>query len=120
VTYAKPFLKSTGIHKEIKRYCLFKEQIVPEEYFWLHEMFMDYRGNYIGHSNFNSIKPEIPNEPEKINGMTNVLNHMAITYDHWFTVDSEFKDMPLLIDQAINLFSIAANKLLSGKIGVEQ
>jgi hypothetical protein len=28
--------------------------------------------------------------------------------------------MPLLIDQAINLFSIAANKLLSGKIGVEQ
>jgi hypothetical protein len=120
VTYAKPFLRSTGVnkHKSVKKFCLFKEQIVPEEYYWLHQMFMDYRGNYIGHSNFNSMKPEVPIEPERKDGMVSVLSHTTISYDHWFIVDPEFKDMPLLIDQAINLFSIVAGRFGSAEFTI--
>jgi hypothetical protein len=111
VTYAKPFLKSNGVHKEVKKYCLFKDDVVPSESFWLHEMFMDYRGNYIGHSNFNSIKPEVPIEPKRKNGLVNIMSHWAISYDHWFTIEPEFSDFPLLIDEAITLVSTVASKV---------
>jgi hypothetical protein len=111
VTYAKPFLKSNGVHKKVKKYCLFKDDVVPSESFWLHEMFMDYRGNYIGHSNFKSIKPEVPIEPERKNGLVNIMSHWAISYDHWFTIDPEFSNFPLLIDEAIKLVSTVASKI---------
>ncbi|MFC3122530.1 hypothetical protein [Agaribacter flavus] len=116
VTYAKPFLASTGIHKPIKKFRLNKEDVIPEEYFWLHEMFINYRGNFIGHSNFNTMKPVVPKEPERKGGMVAMVTHTTISYEHWFEIDPDFSDMPLLIDQAINLFTIAANKFLNKDI----
>ncbi|CAH9061792.1 hypothetical protein PSECIP111854_02881 [Pseudoalteromonas sp. CIP111854] len=120
VTYAKPFLKSNGVHKPVKRFYLFKNEVVPEEYLWLHEMLMDYRGNYIGHSNFNSIKPEVPKDSIEEDGVVNIMNFMAVTYDHWFILDAEYSDKPLLIDEAIALVSAASNFLPGDQIQIRR
>ncbi len=111
VTYAKPFLASKGVHKEVKKFSFDQDEFVPEEYSWLHEMFMNYRGNYIGHANFKSLRPNVPSNPRERDGMVEFVNYTGITYDHWFKRDSEDVESPMLIDEAIKLTSIIIDKL---------
>ena len=108
ITYAKPFMKNTGVHKEVKNYRLPKN-IVLDEFQWLHEMFMDYRGNFIGHSNFKTIKPNISPLTKTPKGDMHSIQYTDISFDHWFNKDNEFPNETLLIDQAIEL----ANTLIA-------
>lgn len=102
VTYAKPFMENTGIHKEVKKYRLPKSMI-PDDFMWLHEIFMNYRGNFIGHSNFKTIKPSMRDPQETPKGKMISTQYTGITFEHWFEVDEEFPEEPMLVDQAIEL-----------------
>ena len=111
VTYAKPFMGNTGIHAEVRKFRL-EKSFIPEEYIWLHEMMMNYRGNFIGHSNFKTIVPEMGKLEDTPKGKMRPIKYMAISYDHWFKFDDEFPDEALLIDDAI-----ALSRKLSEELG---
>jgi len=102
ISYAKLFMKNTGIHKELKSFRL-KAFFVPEEYQWLHKMLMDHRGNYIGHSNFKTIQPNMGEEESTPIGKMRPIHYGALNFDHWFEIDLEFpKELPL-IEQVIHM-----------------
>ncbi len=105
VTYAKAFMGNTGVHKKGRKYCLPKK-IIPEEYLWLHEMFLDYRGNFIGHSNFKTMKPKVTYPKENSLETRISTTYTGISYDHWFEIYEELPEESLLIDEAIKLVSI--------------
>mgnify|MGYP003387689603 CR=1 FL=1 len=108
VCYARPFMGNTGIHKEVRKYS-YPVKVVPDELIWLHEMFMDYRGNFIGHSNFKTLKPNIT-YPE--NGAPENLIKYSFTdivFDHWYMRDEDNPEEDLLIDGAIALVSRLAS-----------
>ena len=102
ITYAKPFMKNAGVHKEANGYRLPKS-VVPKDYQWLHEMFLNYRGNFIGHSNFNTMKPNIGASEKTQKGQMIPIQYTDISFDHWFEIDEEFPEEPYLIDHAIAL-----------------
>lgn len=110
VTYAKPFMENTGINKKLKKYRIPKK-LVPEYFLWLHEMLMNYRGNFIGHANFKTMKPIFTQGIDTPKGLMMNATYTKITYDHWFKIDQEFPEEPLLIDQAIELSTYLANLL---------
>lgn len=102
VCYARPFMGNTGIHKEVRKYS-YPVNMVPNELIWLHERFMNYRGNFIGHSNFKTLKPKIT-YPEK-GAPENRIKYSFddIDFDHWYKRDEEYPNGSLLIDDAIAL-----------------
>lgn len=108
VCYARPFMGNTGIHKEVRKYS-YPVKAVPDEFMWLHEIFMDYRGNFIGHSNFKALKPNITRSEKNVSESLSKYSFMDIVFDHWYKHDEDNPDSNLLIDDAIAL----VNKLAS-------
>ena len=104
ITYAKPFMKNTGINKEANNYRLPKEA-VPDETQWLHEILMDLRGNFIGHSNFKLIKPTISKLVNTPKGKMHHIQYTHIDFDSWFKENKESQEDTLLIDQTIKLIN---------------
>jgi hypothetical protein len=102
ISYAKPFMKNTGIHKEVQSYRL-PSSIVPEEHEWLHQMLMNYRGNFIAHSNFKTVRPSMEIEEDTPIGKMIPIKYIDISFDHWFVPDQEFPEEPPLIERAIQL-----------------
>lgn len=99
ISYCRPFLKNTGINKEVKRFHL-PSKFVPKDYQWLHEMFLNYRGNFIGHSNFKTMKPNIGAIEDTPKGGMVPIRYTSISFDHWFERDAEFPEEPPLINLA--------------------
>jgi hypothetical protein len=102
VTYARPFMGNCGIYTRAARYKA-PAAMVPEDFRWLHELMLDHRGNFIGHANFNTMKPKMGEVEQTPIGEMIPIQWVGIRYDHWFKPDEEFPEQPLLIDQAIEL-----------------
>lgn len=108
VTYARPFMGNTSIHKELRKYS-YPVKVVPCEFMWVHEMFMNYRGNFIGHSNFKTLKPNIAHPEKDTSEGLIKYSFTDLCFDHWYEQDDTFESN-LIIDDAIAL----ANALASG------
>lgn len=104
VTYAKPFMVNTGIHKEVNRYRLPKS-IIPDNFIWIHEILMNYRGNFIGHSNFKTIKPIVKTTKNTPNEEMICTTYLDLRLDHWFQVDEEFQEYKPMIDSILELIN---------------
>jgi len=104
ISYAKPFMKNTGIHNEVKNYRL-PSSIVPEENELLHQMLMDYRGNFIGHANFKTMKPSIGEAEPTPKGEMIPIRYTDISFDHWFQPSEEHPGEALLVDQVIEMIA---------------
>jgi hypothetical protein len=100
-------LRVTGVTPEYKNYRLPKS-LVPEDYVWLNEMFLNYRGNFIAHSNFKTLKP-IVGQSDEVKDIP--ITYTDIGFDHWFQQDDEFPDAPLLIDEAQHLVTALINEI---------
>jgi hypothetical protein len=66
-------------------------------------MFLDYRGNFIAHSSFKTMKPNMGSLEETPKGQMIPIQYIDISFDHWFEHDEEYPEEPLLIDQASEL-----------------
>ena len=66
-------------------------------------MFLNYRGNFIGHSNFKTMKPNIRASEKTHKGKMIPIQYTDISFEHWFEHDDEFPEEPYLIDDAITL-----------------
>ncbi|MDH5571500.1 MAG: hypothetical protein OEY89_07025 [Gammaproteobacteria bacterium] len=110
ISYAKPFMKNTGIHKEVKNYRL-PSSIVPEDYLWLHEMFLNYRGNFISHSSFKTMQPSLGIVTNTPKGKMLPIQYTDIRFDHWFEHDDEYHEEPVLIDQATKLVKMLIQEI---------
>jgi hypothetical protein len=110
VCYARPFMGNTGIHKEVRKYK-YPVKVVPDELMWLHEMFMDYRGNFIGHSNFNTLKPDITRPEKGAHENRFKYSFTDISFNHWYKTDEDYPEVDLLIDDAISLVKRLASDI---------
>ncbi len=119
IFYAKPFMKNTGIHKEAKNYRL-PSSIVPEDYLWLHEMFLNYRGNFIAHSSFKTMKPTLGALENTPKGEMFPIQYTDISFDHWFEHDNEYPEEPILIDQATKLVNVLIQQIPGGSLTNEE
>jgi|GEM_PF-6012082 len=108
VTYAKPFFKNSGVHKNVHNYRL-RKSFVPENFIDLHEDLLSYRGSFIGHASFNVMMPELFPDVEVDGDMMPMLIWREINFDSWFDTKDDLDCA--LINNVISLARLLKDKM---------